>query len=183
MRPVEALTNSGKLRSTSRASIETLGWPWRWRVDCSPSLWGIMKQICFALVLSLTACSFCMTRGPSDTGKPPRAYPSCTSSMTYPVVDGVLGGLFLLSMAAALSEDDQSSTSFDDDEASTAEKVTSTAILAGIFGISAYVGYSRVSRCRGAHEDFRAAYPNGMQPYGGYPYQPYGYQQPQYPPP
>jgi hypothetical protein len=146
-----------------------------------------MKPVCFVLALCLTGCSFFFVKGPSDESRPPRAYPSCTRSMTYPVVDGVLSALFIFGMAAAIAEDDNSSTSFDDDEASRAEKITSSAVLAAVTGVSAYLGYSRVSRCRGAHESFQAAYPNGVAPAGAYPYgyaqQPYYPQQPQQPPP
>jgi hypothetical protein len=133
-----------------------------------------------ALLALLTGCSFVFTTGP-DSG-PPRAYPSCTSSMTWPIVDGVFSGLFLAAMVGAITEDDNSSTSIDDDEASKAEKITSSALFAAATGIGAYVGYRRVSGCRRAREQFAAQYPQGMQPYGyGQPYGP-PYGQP-YPPP
>lgn len=135
-----------------------------------------MKQICLVLVLSLTGCSFFMTRGPNDTSKPPRAYPSCTTSMTYPIVDGVLTALFLASMTSAIAADDESD--FTNDETSRESRIASAAVLAGVAGVSAFIGYSRVSKCRAAHESFAAAYPNGMMPYGATPY---GYQQPAYP--
>lgn len=131
-----------------------------------------MRALALLALLALpTSCSFVFTTGP-DSG-PPRAYPSCTSSMTSPIVDGVFSGIFLAAMIGAISEDDESSTSFDDDEASKAEKITSSALFAAATGIGAYVGYRRVSGCRRAREQFAAQYPQGMQPYGyGQPYPP-----------
>ena len=129
-----------------------------------------------ALVL-LTGCSFVLTKGP-DTGEPPRAYPSCTTSMTWPVVDGILSAVFLTSMITAITQDDQMSN-LDEGEANKASKITSAALLTGVAAVSAYVGYRRVSRCRSAQERFMSTNPGGMQPYG----YPYGYQQqPYYPP-
>lgn len=138
-----------------------------------------MKQLGLVLALSSAGCSFFLTRGPSDTNHPPRSLPDCTTSMTYPIVDGVLAGLFLTAVVSAIVEDDQSATNLDDSEASKAEKITSAALFTGVAGLSAYLGYTRVSKCRAARGEFAAAYPNGMQPYG----YPYGYGQQPYPQP
>lgn len=135
-----------------------------------------MKLACLVLAGSLTGCSFFMTRGPVDAGNPPRAYPSCTDSMTWPIVDGVLTGLFVAAMVGAIADEDSMSTS-EDGDSTRAEQITSALLFAGLTGTSAYVGYNRVSRCRGATERFHAAYPNGMPAYQPYPYQPY-YPQP-----
>ena len=135
-----------------------------------------MKLVCLVLAGSLTGCSFFMTSGPVDSGNPPRAYPSCTQSMTWPIVDTVLTGLFVAAMVGAIADDDSMSTS-EDGDSTRAEQITSSILFAGLAGTSAYVGYNRVSRCRGANERFHAAYPNGMPAYQPYPYQPY-YPQP-----
>ena len=155
-----------------------------------------MKLLCVVLALSVTGCSFLFTRGPSDG--PPRSYPSCSSSMAWPIVDGVFSALFLVSMSTAIASDDDEmdATVNEDDNATRAQKITSAALLAAATGISAYVGYRRVSRCRRAQESFQMQYPNGgayqygpQQQYPTYPQtypaqpQPYPGQQPQqYPP-
>ncbi len=139
-----------------------------------------MKSVCVLLALSLTGCSLFMTRGPSDTGNPPRAYPSCTTSMGYPIADTVIGGLFLASAVTTAAGGGATSNDKDTRTAS----ATTAALFAALFGVSAYVGYSRVSRCRNAEDNFQRAYPNGM-PYG-YGYYPQQYPQPypqQYPAP
>ena len=136
---------------------------------------------CLAL-LALSGCSLVMVKGPRDTGNPPRTYPSCTSSLTYPVVDTVLAGLFLASMTTAIADNGSMDSTINDKD-TRAERATSAGLMAALFGVSAYFGYTRVSRCRAAEDNFQRAYPNGM-PYG-YPYQPYYTQQPypqQYPP-
>ena len=139
--------------------------------------------ITIVLALSLASCSFVFTRGPGGE-TPPRTYPRCTTSMTWPIVDGVFSALFLTAMVSAIAEDEPAMSSSDDDEATKAQKITSAALFAAATGIGAFVGYRRVSGCRVAHERFLAQYPYGM-PYGGYPYgaypQPYpaqGYPQP-----
>lgn len=131
-----------------------------------------------ALVLALCAgCSFVMTKGP-DTGDPPRAYPSCTTSMTWPVVDIILSAAFLSATISASVEDDQMSN-LDEGEANKASKVTSAALFTVAAAAGAVVGWRRVSSCRSSQERFTSTNPMGTQPYG----YPYGYQQqPYYPP-
>ena len=81
-----------------------------------------------ALLALLTSCSFVFTSGP-DSG-PPRAYPRCTSSMAWPVVDGVLTALFLTATITAIATDEKSSSSLDDDgESSKAAQITSSALF------------------------------------------------------
>jgi hypothetical protein len=130
-----------------------------------------------ALVIALcTGCSFVMTKGP-DTGNPPRAYPSCTSSMTWPIVDIVLSAAFLSATIQAAADDDQMSN-LDEGEANKASKVTSAALFTVASAAGAVFGWRRVSSCRAAQEQFMAANPMGTQPYS----YPYTYQQqPYYP--
>ena len=133
-------------------------------------------KLCLVLAL-LTGCSFVFTSGPSGPAHPPR-YPDCTRSMTWPIVDAVFSGLFLASMAGAIAEDDDMQAGdINDDQSTKAERVTATALFAAATGIGAYVGYKRVSACRGATERFHAAYPNGVQPYYPQPYYPQQYPQ------
>ncbi len=138
-----------------------------------------MRRLALATAISLTGCSFLLTSGPGDS--PPRTYPDCTTSLGWPIVDGVIGGLML---AAALG------TALDNNGGSTDMKADTTAIVGTVvigaaFGVGSYIGYTRVSACRQARSQFTAAFP-GVQPIGypsPYP-QPQGYPQPQaYPQP
>lgn len=134
------------------------------------------------LAVPLGGCSFVATRGPSSTSTNPPAYPDCTTSMTWPIVDGVFAALFTAGMIGAITDDGDMTapigTEPDDDDR--AEAIASLGLFALATGVGAYVGYTRVSKCRGARERYQAAYPQG-QPYGypgGYPPQPYPPAQP-----
>ena len=61
-----------------------------------------LSTVLSAAVLS-TGCSFALTSGPRSTEKPPKAYPECTTNHTWPVVDAIFGGLFLLSAISIAS--------------------------------------------------------------------------------
>src|SRR5262245_39447827 len=117
------------------------------------------RVLALATAVSLTGCSFVFTRAPSDSGAPPRAQPDCTSSMGFPMFDGIFGGLMI---AAALA------TAFDDNSGSTqmtneTKAVAATLVIGAAFGVSSYVGYTRVSRCQRSREQFAAS---GPSPYG-----------------
>ena len=134
-----------------------------------------MRVLAVILAIAVTGCSFFLTSGPSDD-QPRRTYPSCTTSNTWPIVDTVFAAIFLSAMVGAISEDDDRETSIDDNEASKAEKITSAALFTGLTGVSAYLGYKRVSACRGARKEFQAT--NGYGYRGAYPYGAYPGQQP-----
>jgi hypothetical protein len=139
------------------------------------------------VTVSLTGCSLFLTRGPSKDAVA-AAPPDCTSSMTWPAVDGVVAAVLTLAMISAISQDNNSATSDDPDS----DAIASGFIVAGAAGISALVGHSRVSKCKRVNETYMAqaygqqqqtAYPYGYQQ--GYPQQPtYPQQYPpqQYPP-
>lgn len=141
-----------------------------------------------AVISMLSGCSFLFVRGPQDTGTPPRAYPLCTDSMTWPAVDGALALLFGIGMFSAINQSDEDYLRNNPDTRAD-EQRTSAAIAAGILtavaGVSAFIGYQRVNRCAGAREEFARAYPQGQSlptwgaPQPGYP--PQSYPQP-YPP-
>lgn len=137
-----------------------------------------MRIIALATAVSLTTgCSLFLTKGPqeSSNGDPG----PCTTSMSMPIADAVISGVFLLSTIAATDRDN---TTNEDDRQSL---MISSSITAALFGVSAFVGHGRVSKCRGAREEFLAKYPYGAQPYAypqqGYP--PQGYPQQGYYPP
>jgi hypothetical protein len=129
------------------------------------------------VTLSLTGCSLFLTRGPSRD--PVAAVPpSCTSSMTWPAVDGVVAAVLTLAMISAISQDNNSATSDDPDS----DAIASGFIVAGVAGVSALVGHSRVSKCKRANETFMAQAYGQQQQQAGYPYQQgYGYPQQGYP--
>ena len=123
-----------------------------------------------ALVIALcSGCSLVMTKGPSGD---PRAYPSCTTSITWPIVDVVFSVAFTSALVGAATEDDQMSN-LDEGKANKASKITTSALLTGLSVVGAVVGFRRVGACRDAEDRFTRA--NPVQPYG------YPYQQPYYP--
>jgi hypothetical protein len=138
----------------------------------------------FACV-ALSGCSFFMVRGPSDP-QPQHGYaaaePDCTDSMGWPIADGVLAGVFLMSALGAVAQTDEQPMSTLDDDRDHNEVVASGLVMGSIAAASAYVGYSRVRRCREAREQYAASNPYGPQPYAQ-PYgpQPYGPYPGQYP--
>lgn len=130
-----------------------------------------MKRIIAAvLALTVPSCSFVFTTGPGAVGSPPVAYPDCTESMTWPIVDGIFAASMVLGGIGAFGSTRDSSSSAED--GGTAGAI-SALLMAGAFAAGAYVGYSRVSSCKEKREAFMAAHPNGMQPvYGGGAYNP-----------
>lgn len=127
-----------------------------------------MNKLVSLVLVFVTGCSFVFTSGPPEQ---PRSYPDCTSSMTWPVVDGVFSAIFLLAMVSAIAGDETTMTGNEDDNATRGEKIGTSAVLAVATGAGAFVGYRRVARCRAARSSF---YQNGSYPYGA----PYGYPQP-----
>ncbi|HEU0034175.1 MAG TPA: hypothetical protein VFQ53_26285 [Kofleriaceae bacterium] len=149
--------------------------------------------LCVGLSVGLagsTGCSFAFTKGPSSgqlqaQAAAPTIPPGCTSSMAWPVVDGVIGGLALLSAAGAFDDDTTSNSDRND-------RITAGLVIGGVALASAFVGHGRVSKCRQAKETFATQYaqtygvPYGTYPAGyGYaaqPYSPYAAPQPPAPP-
>ncbi|MBL9013520.1 MAG: hypothetical protein JNL83_05070 [Myxococcales bacterium] len=123
-----------------------------------------MKRIIAAvLALTVPSCSFVLTTGPGAVGNPPVAYPECTESMTWPIVDGIFAASMILSGIGILgSTRDESDTTEDGGTAG----AISAVLMAGAFAAGAYVGYSRVSSCKEKREQFLTANPGGMR--GGY---------------
>ncbi len=136
----------------------------------------IVRTVFVGLVtVSLAGCSLFLTRGPSKDSVATTA-PDCTSSMTWPAVDGVVAAVLTLTMISAISQDNNSATSDDPDS----DAIASGFIIAGAAGISALVGHSRVSKCKRANETFMAQAYGQQQQQTAYPYQQgYGYPQPQ----
>lgn len=151
-----------------------------------------------ATLSTLGGCSFLLVRGPRDVGTPAREYPRCTSSMTWPAVDGVLGILAGIGVLSALNQSDADYRLGNPDTDPDTQRTQATitfGILTAVAGVSAFVGYQRVRRCTSAQEAFVRDYQQGQptwgtpQPgWGGQPYpppQPYPqpYPQPQPQPP
>jgi hypothetical protein len=109
-----------------------------------------------ALALALTGCSFFLTHGPSSP--PPAATPTpyppeCTTSMAFPIVDGLIGAIGWLAVVGAVSKSEMTNSN---------EDVVAPVIIAGAFTVAAIVGYTRVRRCNAAREQFMAQYPYGQ---------------------
>lgn len=131
-----------------------------------------MKQLVVAVVLSLCGCSFVLTQGPAAHEKTGQVYPECTTSMTWPAVDGVVGALMILGAVGETSRGPDDNV-MDADDPSRGEAITSALLFAALYGTSAYIGYRRVSACNDARATFMQKNPQGVQPYG--------YPQPQQP--
>lgn len=130
---------------------------------------SIQRTLVVALAaVSLTGCSLFLTRGPhaETVAATP---PDCTSSMTWPAVDGLVAGILTVAMISAISQDNNNMTSDDPNS----DAIATGFIVAGAAGVSALVGHSRVSKCRRANETYMATTYGQQQPQ---PY-PYGYQQ------
>lgn len=140
-----------------------------------------------ALLASLTTlggCSFLLVRGPHDTqptGTAAREYPRCTSSMTWPAVDGALGILTGIGVLSAINQSDADyrlgNPDVDPDTQRTQATIT-LGLLTALAGVSAFVGYQRVSRCTSAQEAFVRDYQQG-QPSWGTPQPGWGQPSPQ----
>jgi hypothetical protein len=135
-----------------------------------------MRSIALALVVSLSGCSFFLTRGPDNTpmmGPAPSSYayfPDCTDSMTYPMIDAVVTGLAVLGIVASIADN-----SGNNGTTSRNQAIGSALVIGGVFGASGYVGYGRVNRCKSARVQFIAANPGYVPtsapsyPSGGFP--------------
>ncbi len=145
----------------------------------------MQRLIALTTAISLTGCSFAFTSGPPRSEVAAPVYPDCTSSMAFPVIDGIFGGLMLAGAIGIGLDDNQSE--FEDDD-SKAGAVIGYALLGAVYAAGAFTGHSRVSKCRSARAQYLATYPGGAAPYpypAGYPYpgqQPYPQGQQPYPP-
>ncbi len=119
---------------------------------------------------SLSGCSLFLTHGPQKQAAAATP-PNCTTSMSWPAVDGIIAGLMTVAMISAISQDNNTMTA----DAPDSDAIASGFIIAGAAGVSALVGHSRVSKCRRANETYMASAYGGQQP-PAQPY-PYGYQQ------
>jgi hypothetical protein len=122
--------------------------------------------------LSLVGCSVLFVRGPGDpTPTPAPIYPNCDESNAMPYIDASIAALYLLVAVVALSDKNSLSTSSNSSDAQ-ASAVTAGLLAGGVFGTSAYIGFSRTSACHERRMQF-------MQTYGNQYYMP----QPVYYPP
>src|SRR5262245_29764011 len=76
------------------------------------------RLVVLATVTSFCGCSFVLTRGPAKSDPTPQpgvamAPPDCTTSMSWPAVDGIFAGLMILGVAAAA--DENNTNEFDND--------------------------------------------------------------------
>jgi hypothetical protein len=136
-----------------------------------------------AVLLSLSGCSVLLTRGPRTNPDTPvvaghqQMPPDCTTSMTWPTIDGILAGIFTIAVFTTISDNNRNG-----DTTNTSQRdsdVAASIILAGAAGVSAFIGHTRVTRCRRATETYTASY-YGQQQQQQYAYPQQYPQQPQY---
>ena len=135
------------------------------------------RSLASVALVSLTGCSIFLTHGPSDEAVAGKAAPECTTSMTYPAVDGVIAAVITVAMISSISSKDTQTDSNNSDA------IASGFIVAGVAGASALIGHGRVSRCKRATDTYTAQnYGQQTYPYAaqGYTY-PQGYPQQGYP--
>ncbi len=129
----------------------------------------MQRTLALVLSLSVSACSFVLTKGPGDVGNPPTAIADCTEGKGWPIFDiiaaGVLG-VTALSGAGVLSGSEPTS-----DDNRLGETATIGAVIAALgFGAGAFYGFSRASKCRDSHAAYALEHPApAMQPVAYYP--------------
>jgi hypothetical protein len=125
--------------------------------------------------LSLVGCSVLFVRGPSDPppirGVPAPMYPSCDEGQAMPYIDASIAALYLLVAVIAISDKGSLGTTNNGDDSQAGAAIAGL-VVGGLFGGSAYVGFSRTSACHERRMQF-------MQTYGNQYYMP----QPAYYPP
>ena len=128
------------------------------------------KLIAVLTATTVAGCSFALTKGPR-AHDPALAQlpPDCTHSMAWPITDGIIALVAVLTAAGAADENNNVDGNGDNGGA-----VATGVIVGGVAVASALVGHSRVTKCRRAQETYTATY------YGATAGYPYG--APQYPP-
>ena len=128
------------------------------------------KLIAVVTATALTGCSFALTKGPQPRDPAiAQLPPDCTHSMAWPITDGIIALVAVLTAAGAADENNSVDGNGDNGGA-----VTTGVIIGGVAVASALVGHARVTKCRRAQETYTATY------YGATAGYPYG--APQYPP-
>ena len=95
----------------------------------------MLRSVAF---VALTGCSFALVKGPSPYPPPPPHPIRCTTVPVAPVIDTVISAVALGGVIYfAQSDIDNASIG-----------AAFEAMIAAGFGISAYTGWKRVSRCR-----------------------------------
>ena len=113
------------------------------------------RALALVTSVALCGCSFVFVHGPKP---PPAPQSDCTSSRVVPILDGVATGLFaVFAIYAAVTDDAGYRSNFCDqfDSSCTpparALTVTTSAVIAAVAGVSAYVGRDRVNECQAAN--------------------------------
>lgn len=117
-----------------------------------------MRTFAGVMAVLLSSCSLIRSQAPASDYVPP-ADPLCSDSRLYPVVDLGVGSLFVLS-TVGLIVSAASSTSTNNGGA--IASAAAGAGLTGLFGFSAYRGFSSASQCDDAHAA-AAAYLGGRR--------------------
>ncbi len=115
------------------------------------------RTLAVVLTLTVSSCSFVFTRSPGNVGKPAQKFSGCSEGKGWPIADAVIGGVVLASSIGLLGGYQDPNTG---ETQSPDLLVTVTGVLiAGAFGVSSYVGFSRTSKCRASHAEYLAGHP------------------------
>lgn len=130
-----------------------------------------------AATTGLSGCSFVFLDTVSESAPPVQMYP-CDEDYTWPAVDGVLAALSALGGILSLTTDEDNADEFDEDR--NEEGAVGSFVWAGVFGVAAFYGTTKVKQCRAKNDEFRRRFPNGPpqpypQPYPPQPYPPQSY--------
>lgn len=116
-----------------------------------PNVVAFCRGTVCAATISVASCSFALTHNPA-MATPPRVAPDCPTAMTWPTVDGAITIVATLLLLATVTGKNRVN-----DEDVDSRKVAVAVMVAGGAGIAAFVGHSRVTKCRIAHDAFLAS--------------------------
>ena len=117
------------------------------------------RTLAAVLTLSVCSCSLVFSRGPGNVGKPPQKLADCTTGKALPITDAIIGGVILLSSLGVLNS--YNADTGESEGPSTAVSITG-ALIAGVFGVSSYIGFSRSSKCRASRAEYLEGHPPPM---------------------
>lgn len=117
------------------------------------------RTLAAVLTLTVSSCSFVFTHSPGNVGKPAQKFADCSERKGWPIADAVIGALILASSLGLLNTYDPDTG--ESDGPGTAATIGGL-LIAGAFGVSSYVGFSRSSKCHASHAEYLAGHPPPM---------------------
>ena len=118
------------------------------------------RTLAAVLTLSVCSCSLVFSRGPGNVGNPPQKLADCTTGKALPITDAIIGGVVLATSLGLFN-------TYNADTGTSEGPSTAAAIggvlIAGVFGVSSYIGFSRSSKCNASHAEYLAGHPPPMR--------------------